>query len=87
MWAKMESILNTHPVSVHTKLELDWIYTIQIMVGNHHQEGQNLANIAKKQINANQHSATSVEHKFELDCVNTFSDNGWKPPFSVICGN
>ena len=20
----------------------------------------------------------------KLDCMNTFSDNGWKPPFSVI---
>ena len=24
---------------------------------------------------------TCAHHKFELDCVNTFSDNGWKPPF------
>ena len=39
-WPKSKSILNTHPISVPTK--------------------------------------------FELDCVNTFSDNGWKPPFSVI---
>ena len=32
---------------------------------------------------------TSVHHKFELDCVNTFSDNGRKPPLwtiSVIWG-
>ena len=26
----------------------------------------------------------SVHIKFELDCLNTFSDNGHKPPFSVI---
>ena len=27
MWAKSESILNTHPVSMHTKFELEWVNT------------------------------------------------------------
>ena len=40
-------------------------------------EGQNLANEAQKRIN-------SEPTKFELDFMNTFSDNGQKPPFSVI---
>ena len=40
LWPKSESMVDTHPISMHTK--------------------------------------------FELDCVNTFSDNGRKPQFSVI---
>ena len=30
---------------------------------------------------------TSVHHKFDLDCVNTFWDNGWKPTLWPIFSN
>ena len=42
-------------------------------------KGPKFGQHAPKRINS-EHSS----HKFELDCVNTFSDNGQKPPFSFI---
>ena len=77
-WPKSYSILNTHLISVHTKFELNCMNTFsnngqkpQFSVILWPQEGQNLANMAKK-------------WKFELDLVNTYLNNGQKPPFSVI---
>ena len=67
------------------------------MVGNHHLTqfenffGQQRAKIwpmcPKRKLDLNNHP-TSVHHKFELelDCENTFSDNGRKPPFRLIFG-
>ena len=53
--------------------------------GTFSDNGQNFANVAQERINF-QHSThtMSVHTKFELDCVNNFSDNGWKPSISVI---
>ena len=70
---------------------LNWIGEyIQIMVGKHHfdplyvifwpLEGQSGPMLPKSESFLNTHP-TSVHHKFELDCVNTFSDSGQKPPF------
>ena len=71
---------------------LNWIAWIlfQIMVGNPSFSvifwplaGQTLAKVAQKLIKS-EHSPNKYTHKFELDCINTFSDNGRKPPFPVI---
>ena len=48
-------------------------------------EGQNLANVAQKRINSEHTPNISVDTKFELDCGNTFSDNGRKPILIILC--
>ena len=74
---------------------LNWIVWIlfHIEVGNHHFRsfyGQERAKTwpswATSESILNTHPI-SVPTKFELDCVNTFLDNGRKPPFPVICGH
>ena len=97
-WPKCKSILNTHPISVHTKFEFDCMNTFSdngrkpsfsVILGP--LEGQNLANMAQKRITVTSEPwvpnihPISVHTKFELDCVNTFSDNGQKPQiFSYV---
>ena len=65
-----------------------WI-SFQITVGNHHfdplwvnfwtREGQNLVNVVQAQISS-EHLFSKCTPNYELDCVNTFSDNGRKSP-------
>ena len=51
-------------------------------------EGQNLANVAQKQI-ISEHSSNikCVYTKFELDCLNTFSDAMVGNHFQTFCGH
>ena len=143
MWPKSESVLNTQPISVLTKFELDFMITFLDNGRKPYSvilwplEDKNLANVAQKQINF-EHSANKctpqvwtglceyfflikvgnkyfypfsviflpleakigptwpksesilntypggVHHTFELDCLNTFWDNGRKATFWPI---
>ena len=96
-WSKKKSILNTHPISVHATFELDYINAFSDKGQNPRfsvillpLEGLKLANVVQNRINSENlpnkgtHSPKSVYTKSELDCMKTFSDNGWKPKFSVI---
>ena len=85
MWPKSESILNTHPIIVHTKFESDCVNTFSdicrtppFSVIFWPPEGQHWPTWAKSESNLNTHPI-SVHTKYELDCVNTFSDNDRKP--------
>ena len=77
-WPKSETILNTHPISVHTKFDMDCMHNISDNGRKPHfsvilwqLQGQNLANVDKGEsfLNINPKSADT---KFELHCMNTF---------------
>ena len=94
MWSKSKSILNAHPKSIHTKFELDCVNTVsdngrkppfspnfQSFLAN---RGPKLGQRGHKSELVLNTYPIGVYTKFELDCMNDFSDNRQKPPFSVI---
>ena len=85
---KMESFLKTHQISVHTKNHLGWVDSLagggwkQLISLNFiifcHYRAKIRPMWAKSESIVNSH-LSSVDTKFELYCVNTFSDNSQKP--------
>ena len=87
----MESFLKTQQISVYTP-RINWAeWIVQLaVVGNHHfqsffchKRAKILPTWPKNELAVNPHP-TSVDTKFELPCLNTFSDNSQKPPFAAI---
>ena len=86
---KANFFLNTHPISVHTKFELDCVNTFW---DNDQKPPFSVIfcplecqwPISKSLLDTH---PIIVHTKFELDYVNTFWDNDWKPPFWPIFSN
>ena len=90
MFDNREPFLKTHQISVHTKNQLDWAYSLtggdwkQAFSPNFidffgHYRPKNQPMWPKRESVVKIHP-TSVDTKFALHCVNNFSDNSPKPP-------
>ena len=85
-----ESILNTHPIKVDSKFELDCVNTLSdngrkqpFSVILWPLEDRNLANVAPKRINF-EHLPNKCTHQVYIGLHENCSGNGDKTPFSVI---
>ena len=86
-WPKTTSILNTHPISVHAKFEVDCMTTFSengqeppFSVVLWPLDCEKLA-VAKNHINS-EHSPNNGTHQVWIVLHEYFSDNGQKPQFS-----
>ena len=91
MWPKSKSSLNTHLISVHSKFKFNCVNTFPdngrkppFSAILWSKEGQNLANVTKKQIDYEQ-SPNMCTHQVWIGLREYISlDNGQNLPFSVI---